>query len=190
MQETNNFTNLTRLSSFLLLDMTWNTHLSAKNTERKRNILGDREIDKRRVGKRRRSWTMLAWPNRVQTYTEGSTGSVALLVVNITDGDFGSATMCIIAFALQQWHISGGSSFFTNWAGLFFFCLVSFLSFLCHFLFLFLERDCLLCAICDTWLRAFKRPSKKLVVYHPDRPDFPARPWFFFFFEKNWYTRR
>ena len=67
MQETNNFTNLTRLSSFLLLDMLlltgmpWNTHLSAKNTARKRNILGDHEleIDKRRVGKRCRSWTLL-----------------------------------------------------------------------------------------------------------------------------------
>ena len=58
MQETNNFTNLTRLSSFLLIDMTWNTHLSAKNTERKRNILGDRETREESIGKRRRSWTM------------------------------------------------------------------------------------------------------------------------------------
>ena len=84
MQETNNFTNLTRLSSFLLLDMlllidmTWNTHLSAKNTERKRNILGDRKIDKRGVDRQKTQILNDARPNRVQTYAEGSAWSVAV----------------------------------------------------------------------------------------------------------------
>ena len=53
--------------------------------------------------------------------------------------------------------LSGGSSFFMNWAGLFFllrfFPFFFFLFF--SFFFSFLERDCLLCAICDTWLRAW-----------------------------------
>ena len=84
MQETNNFTNLTRLSSFLLLDMlllidmTWNTHLSAKNTERKRNILGDREMDRRRVDRQKTQILNDARPNRVQAYVEGSAWSVAV----------------------------------------------------------------------------------------------------------------
>ena len=39
---------------------------------------------------------------------------------------------------------------------IFFFCFVSFLSilYLFRFFFFFLERDCLLGAICDTWLLA------------------------------------
>ena len=62
-----------------------------------------------------------------------------LLVVNITVGDSISATWCTIAFALHQWHVafSGGSSFFTNWAGLCFFCFVSFLFFFLFFAFFF-----------------------------------------------------
>ena len=146
MQETNDFTNLTRLSSFLLLDMlflidmTWNTHVSAKNTERERNKLGDREIDKRRVDRQKTQILNDAWPNRVQTYAEGSAWSVVVACLSWTSP---SQTLeeqhgCTIAFALQQWHVafSGESSFFTNWAGLFFFCFVCFLFFFLFFSFL------------------------------------------------------
>ena len=48
---------------------------------------------------------------------------------------------------------------FTNWAGLFFSAsLLSFFSFSFSFFF-FLEHGCLLCAICDTWLRASRSKS-------------------------------
>ena len=39
----------------------------------------------------------------------------------------------------------------------FFFCFISFLFSHSFRFFFFLERDCLLCAICDTWLRACLR---------------------------------
>ena len=147
MQETNNFTNLTRLSSFLLLDnhmlllidITWNTHLSAKNTERKRNILGDCETREESIGKRRRSWTMLDLTMRRVAHV----GRGRLLVVDSNIDQrrrLRKRNMaCTIAFALQQWHVafSGGSSFFTNWAGHSFFCFVSFLFFFFFFAFFF-----------------------------------------------------
>ena len=171
MQETNSFTNLTRLSTFLLLDMlllidmTWNTHLSVKNTERKRNILGDRETREESIGKRRRAWTMLDLTRfRLMRRVEhGRSRSLACRESRRTspsetpEAQHGRT----IAIALQQWHVafSGGSSFFTNWAGLFFASFLSFFSFsfrsFFFFFFFFLERDCLLCAICDTWLRAW-----------------------------------
>ena len=137
MQEINNFTNLTRLSSFLLLDMlllidmTWKTHLSAKNKERKRYILGDREIDKRRVDRQNTQILNDARPNRVQTYAEGIAWSVAVACLSWTSQSETPEAQhgCTIAFALQQWHVafSGGSSFFTNLAGLFFLLLRFFL---------------------------------------------------------------
>ena len=149
MQETNNLTNLTRLSSFLLLDMllliemTWNTHLSAKNTERKKNniILGDCETREESIGKRCRSWTMLDLTGfrLMRTVAHGRSRSFACRESRRTspsetpDAQHG----CTIAFALQQWHVafSGGSSFFTNWAGLF--CFASFLFFFLFFAFFF-----------------------------------------------------
>ena len=140
MQETNNFTNLTRLSSFLLLDMlllidmTWNTHLSAKNTQRKKNILGDRETREESIGKRRRSWTTLDLTGfrLMRRVAHGRSRSLACRESRRTSpSDTPEAQHgCTIAFALQQWHVafSGGSSFFTN-RGRPFFCFASFLFF-------------------------------------------------------------
>ena len=147
MQETNNFTNLTRLSSFLLLDMlllidmTWNMHLSAKNRERKRNVFGDREIDKRRVDRQKTQILNDAWPNRVQTYAEGSAWSVAVACLSWTSpsetpeaqqgaplhSHFSNDTL-----RFQEDHLSSrtGQAFF-------FFCFISFL-FSFSFFFLFL----------------------------------------------------
>ena len=85
--------------------------------------------------------------------------------MNIAVADFGSAKRCAIACALQQSHAADWTGVFrriihdfADWDG-FFFLLVSFV--FCFFFsisislfFFFLERDCLLCAICDTWLRA------------------------------------
>ena len=178
MKETNNFTNLTRLSSFLLLDMlllidmTWNTHLSAKNTERKRYILGDRELDKRRVDRQNTQILNDARPNRVQTYAEGSAWSVAVAFLSWTSPSETPEAQhgCTIAFTLQQWHVefSGGSSFSTNWAGLFFLLLRFFpFFFLFSLFFFFLERDCLLYAICDTWLCVWSVTSSTRVLRSP-----------------------
>ena len=148
MQETNNFTNLTRLSSFLLLDMlllidmTWNTHLSAKNTERKRNILGDLETREESIGKRRRSWTMLDLTGfrLMRRVAHGRSRSLACRESRRTSPSETQEAQHgrTIAFALQQWHVafSGGWSLFTNWAGLFF-CFVSFLLFFLFFAFFF-----------------------------------------------------
>ena len=170
MQETNNFTNLTRLSSFLLLDMlllidmTWNTHLSAKNTERKRKFYTWRPRDRQKKSRKKTQILNDAWPNRVQTYAEGSAHNRSRSLAcrehhrrRLQKGN--EVHHCIRTSAMTRCKnsaFSGGSSFFTNWAGLFFFCFLSCLFLLCLFRFLFylLERDCLLCAIRDTWLRA------------------------------------
>ena len=67
-------------------------------------------------------------------------GRGRLLVMNITVGDFGSATRCTIAFALQQWHVVLFSIFrriiFFHELGRPFFSFASFLSF-CSFSFRF-----------------------------------------------------
>ena len=155
----NNFTNLTRLSSVLLLDllllidMTWNTHFSAKNTDRKRNILGDREKDKRRVGQRRRSWTMLDLTGfRLRdrrkslqklmkriTLVSFSTPSLPPETNGSrkTGFNWGKGVLTLIFHRWQKEAFSAGSSFFTNWAGLFLLRFFPFFSFSFRLFFFF-----------------------------------------------------
>ena len=157
MQETNNFTNLTRLSSFLLLDMlllidmTWNTHLSSKNTERKRNMLGDRETREESIGKRRRSWTMLDL-TRFRLMRRVAHGRSRSLACRVTVRWTSPAEMCHCTSAMTRCVFR--RIIFFHKLGRPFFCFVSFLFSFSFSLFFSLERDCLLCAICDMWLRA------------------------------------
>ena len=82
-------------------------------------------------------------------------GRGRLLVVNITVGDSGSATWahhCIRTSAMTR--VFRRTIFFHE-LGRPFFLLLRFFPFFLFFAFFFcLERDCSLCAICDTWLRA------------------------------------
>ena len=121
--------------------------------------LRNRETREESIGKRRRSSTMLHLTGfrLMRRVAHGRSRSLACRESRRTSP---SETLeaqqgCTIAFALQQWHVafSGGSSLFTNWAGLFLLRFFPFFLSLFRFFF-FLERDCLLCAICDTWLRA------------------------------------
>ena len=92
---------------------------------------------------------------------------------------------CTIAFALQQWHIafSGGSSF--SRTGQAFFLLFRFFPFIflswtdhgqvqlaSIFFFNYLERDCLLCAICDAGQLNFLSNNMHKIfafAFFPDR---------------------
>ena len=94
--------------------------------------------------------------------------------MNIAVADFGSAKRCAIACALQQSHAADWTGVFwriihdfTDWDGFFLlvsfvFCLFS-LSISLFFLFFFLEHDCLLCAICDMWLRVCRNARQRAI---------------------------
>ena len=149
-RNSNNFTNLNSrlgLESFLSAltcscDLTWlwNTHLSAKNTERKRNISETREIDKRRVDRQKtqilndRCLTLTG--SQTLCVRDSAHGRSLAIVVNITcrttsrKRNMGAPLHS--HFSNDTVAFSGGSSFSTNWAGLF-----SFASFLSFFFFLF-----------------------------------------------------
>ena len=83
----------------------------------------------------------------------------------------------------------------------------SFASFLSFFSFFFLERDCLLCAICDTWLRAcssilnhrrkeeshwifsgYKDPRRKLLVQDCEHLSLKiiCMPWMMMVCPQSW----
>ena len=108
-------------------------------------------------------------------------GRLLVVHVNITVGDFGSATMCTIAYIRTSAMtrcinsaFSGGWTFFHE-LGRPFFLLLRFFPFISFSLFfLFLERDCLLCAICDMWLRAWP-----ITTYH-ETLDVSSQFCFFF----------
>ena len=105
-------------------------------------------------------------PNRVQTYAEGS-AHARLRSLACREHHRrrlrkrNEVHHCIRTSAMTRCinsAFSGESSFFTNWADLFSFApfflfLVFIFLFFFYYFFFLLERDCLLCAICDTWLR-------------------------------------
>ena len=117
--------------------LTWlETRTCSLKTKREREIYLEtaRQEKIESIGKTRRSWTMLDLTGfrLVRRVVHGRSQSLACRESRRTspsetpEAQHGRT----IAFALQQWHVafSGGSSFFTNWAGLFF-CFVSFLFF-------------------------------------------------------------
>ena len=90
------------------------------------NILGDSETREESIGKRRRSWTVLDLTGfrLMRRVAHGRSRSLACRESRRKSPSETPEAQhrCAIAFALLQWHVafSGGSSFFTNWAGLFF----------------------------------------------------------------------
>ena len=162
MQETNNFTSFTsQAASRWLTSSCWLTWYKTrtyllKHREKEKQVWKLRDRQEKESGKDANS----------ERCSEGSTGLRSLAIyrehrrrrLRKCKKVRHSMRTAAITRCRLDWRFPENHPWFCGLGWLFFFLLVSFIFcffFLFRFRFFFLERDCLLCAICDTWLRAW-----------------------------------